>query len=279
MCPLIPAAPDGITLRRVETFAEYQECLAIQEETWGAGFRELVPVGILMVSQKLGGVCAAAFAPDGRMLGFVFGITGVMNGAVVHWSDLLAVRAEARGAGLGERLKHFQRGLARAVGAETMYWTFDPLVARNAQLNLVRLGARVTEYVPNMYGESTGSPLHGGLATDRLIVAWNLTCPTSPVPAPRRTGVLLNPVAPDGAPVLAGLPDAAVVHIAVPHDVESLAHEHRAAWRAVTREAFLAYLARGYEVDGFHRGERGELPHYELSATRPGGVAAATYAA
>jgi len=266
MPPLMPSVPDGITFRRLESLAEYQECVAIQEETWGSGFHELVPTAILMVAQKLGGVCAGAFAPDGRMLGFVFGMTGLRDGSIVHWSDMLAVRAEARGAGLGERLKHYQRELVRAVGAETMYWTFDPLVARNAQLNLVRLGARVAEYVPNMYGDSTGSPLHGAIATDRMIVAWDLARPVALVPRARRVGVLLNPVTSDGVPVLDGLPDAAVVHIAIPRDVEALPPERRAEWRAVTREAFLAYLARGYEVAGFHRGDRGELPHYELSA-------------
>src|SRR5690349_5420108 len=103
---------DGITIRRVATLAEYQTRVAIQEETWGQGFRERVPTAIRMVAQKLGGVCAAAFdtrgSADGRMLGFVFGITGLKDGALVHWSDLLAVRPEARGAHLGERLKRYQ---------------------------------------------------------------------------------------------------------------------------------------------------------------------------
>ena len=121
---------DGITLRRVATLDEYQTCVAIQEATWGVGFRELVPTAILMVAQKLGGVCAAAFDADGHMLGFVFGLTGIRDGVLVHWSDLLAVRPAARGAHLGERLKRYQRELVLAVGVRTMYWTFDPLVAR-----------------------------------------------------------------------------------------------------------------------------------------------------
>ena len=262
-----------LTLRRVATLEEYQECVAIQEETWGVGLRELVPTAILMVSQKLGGVCAAAFAPGGRILGFVFGMTGVRDGALVHWSDLLAVRAEARGARLGERLKRHQRELVRAVGVETMYWTFDPLVARNAHLNLVRLGARAAEYVPNMYGDNTGSPLHGALATDRFVAAWDLTRALphansdGPAAPARRPGLLVNPPRPDGTPtLLAGpLPDAPVVRIAVPRDLEALPLERRAQWRAVTREAFLHYLGRGYEFVDFQRAVGGEPPYYELA--------------
>jgi predicted GNAT superfamily acetyltransferase len=256
---------DDLTIRRVETLAEYQECVAIQEETWGPGFRELVPPAILMASQKIGGVCAAAFTPRGRMLGFVFGMTGVSGGVLVHWSDLLAVRAEARGARIGERLKRHQRELARAIGVRTMYWTFDPLVARNAHLNLVRLGARAVEYVPNMYGDNTGSPLHGALATDRFVAAWDLVSGERSAPGPRRAGVLVNPVTAEGAPVLVALSDAPVVRIAVPRDLDALSAEQRARWRAVTREAFLTYLGCGYEVVGFRRNEGEERPSYELA--------------
>jgi predicted GNAT superfamily acetyltransferase len=278
------AGPDGLstssgqplTVRRVETLAEYQECVAIQEETWGAGFMERVPASMLLVAQKLGGVVAGAFTPGGRICGFVFGMTGVMDGRLVHWSDLLAVRPEARGAGIGERLKRYQRDLVRAVGVETMRWTFDPLVARNAHLNLARLGARAAEYVPNMYGADTGSPLHGGIPTDRFVAVWDLTRREEPEPAAPRppagrpqSGQMAPAVvdAPDagGAPVLNGMPDAPLVRVAVPHDVHALPIERRAAWRSATRAAFLEYLGRGYEVVGFRRGEGDELPYYELA--------------
>jgi predicted GNAT superfamily acetyltransferase len=258
------AATDGIVVRRVEILAEYQECVAIQKETWGSGFSELVPVVILLVAQKLGGVCAGAFAPNGRMLGFVFGMTGLREGRLVHWSDMLAVRAEARGSHLGERLKRHQRDLVRAVGVETMHWTFDPLVARNAHLNLTRLGARVIEYVPDMYGSNTGSPVHGALPTDRVVVAWDLTRDPDAQRVSRR-GLLVNPLAADGLPGLNGLVDAPVVHIAVPRNLEAEPNERRAVWRDVTREAFASYLARGYEVVGFRRAQGDDLPWYELS--------------
>ena len=263
-----PPLPVGIAVRRVETLAEYQQCVAIQEETWGTGFRELVPPTILLVAQKLGGVCAGAFAADGRMLGFVFGMTGLRDGKLAHWSDMLAVRPEARGANLGEHLKNYQRELVRAVGIETMYWTFDPLVARNAHLNLNRLGTSVVEYVPDMYGTSTGSPLHGSLPTDRFVVAWDMTRDGASRSEPSRPGVLVNPLL-NGVPSVDGCPDAPVVRIAVPRDADAEPSERRAIWRTVTRTALTHYLARGYDVVGFRRGSAIELPYYEL-APRPG---------
>ncbi len=243
--PTTAAPPAPEIIRRVETLAEYHECVALQEETWGEGFSERVPSSVLLVSQKLGGVVAAAFQ-GARMVGFVFGMTGVMHGRLVHWSDMLAVRPEARGSGIGERLKRHQRELVRALGVATMHWTFDPLVARNARLNLVRLGARATEYVPNMYGEGTGSPLHGAMPTDRLVVTWDLTRD-------------------DGADAPRDASAGPSVRIAVPHDVHALPPAQRAEWRAVTRAAFLEHLARGYRVVAFRRGDGDALPYYELA--------------
>jgi len=80
------------------------------------------------------------------------------------------------------QLKLFQRDAVRAIGVGTMYWTFDPLVARNARLNLVTLGASVAEYVTDMYGANTSSALHQGLGTDRFIAAWQLDDATASAP-------------------------------------------------------------------------------------------------
>jgi len=258
---------DGLLIRRVETLAEYHECVDIQEETWGLNFRERVPSAILMGAQKLSGVCAAAFAPGGRMLGFVFGMTGPAKGELVHWSDLLAVRAEARGSHVGERLKRYQRELWSAVGVETIYWTFDTLVARNAHLNLRRLGARASEYVVNMYGSNTGSPLHGALETDRWVAAWDVS-PATEVPTvePWADGVFVIDASPDGTmPVIKPMVTSNIVRIAVPADFERLTHTQRVAWRDATRHAFLHYLALGYHVSTFQRATHDQPPFYEMT--------------
>ena len=107
---------DGIVLRPLASHADYDEAVTLQDEIWGAGFSDRVPASILRVGQKVGGVSAAAFDPNGRMLGFVFGLTGVRGGRLVHWSDMLAVREDARGKQLGERLKQYQREVVRDLG-------------------------------------------------------------------------------------------------------------------------------------------------------------------
>ena len=241
-----------LSIRPFESHADRAQCVALQEITWGSGFTERVPAAMLLVAQKLGGVCAGAFDDNGRMLGFVFGVTGLKDGKMVHWSDMLAVHPEAQGQNLGERLKEYQRQQCRAMGIAIIYWTYDPLVARNAHLNLSRMGARVEEYVEAMYGEGTNSPLQGDMPTDRFIVAW----PVDPI-----LGAAAVREIADDAPLVVGkdaaehpLVDAVAVVVRAPRDISALAAADIALarrWRVATRRAFTHYLAHGYRVAGF----------------------------
>jgi predicted GNAT superfamily acetyltransferase len=250
---------EGIVIRRVETQAEYEECVRIQDETWGAGFSERVPSAILKVSQYLGGVTAAAFDSEGadaRILGFVFGMTGVRDGQLVHWSDMLAVRPEARDHGIGRRLKLYQRSLVAELGVTQILWTFDPLVSRNAHLNLNALGARVTDYVPDMYGADTGSTLHQGIGTDRFVVAWEVGGAAGQMGSGDVSGSAGQRGG--GAGNRDGRGTEVVVEI--PHDIQELIVVDPAAarkWRESTRPAFLRLLADGYRVAGFERSPAG----------------------
>ncbi|MYN67608.1 MAG: GNAT family N-acetyltransferase [Acidobacteria bacterium] len=267
-------------IRSFDSRADYDACVRLQRETWGENFVDVVPATILMVSQRVGGVSAGAFDADGRLLGFVFGISGIRDGELVHWSDMLAVRPQARGAGLGKRLKRFQRRQLLERGIRRMLWTYDPLVARNANLNLNSLGARPVEYVANMYGD-TRSALHAGLDTDRFIVEWRLdeagpagaepaagTAPTGSAPGLEKKGSTAG-----AAPIVDAewlrrerpLPTGPRVRVAAPADIDGLkaADPPRArAWQQVQRRAFTWYLANGYRVSGFeHRGAPGDS-HY-----------------
>jgi len=241
-----------LKIRDFESHADRAQCVELQELTWGRGFTEKVPAAMLLVAQKTGGVVAGAFDDSGRMLGFVFGVTGVKDGKLIHWSDMLAVHPSAQGMHLGEQLKDYQRDKCRAMGIATMYWTYDPLVARNAHLNLNRMRARVDEFVVAMYGEETNSPLQGDMPTDRFVIAWAI----DPAQGSEPVGTL-----PDALPLAVGedaregeLVDAPNVGVRVPRDISALAAEDIASarrWRFATRRAFSHYLARGYHVRGF----------------------------
>jgi predicted GNAT superfamily acetyltransferase len=257
------ASGDGISIRRVRSNEEYDACVRMQHAIWGEDFTEAVPATILKVTQQIGGVTAGAFDPSGRLLGFVFGMIGSMDGELVHWSDMLAVHPDARNKGLGRRLKLFQRELLRPLGVERMFWTYDPLVAKNAFLNIVRLGARPTEYVIDMYGSDTHSALHSGLGTDRFIVAWDLTKDGgantqsgTELESAVREAPIANALAfGDGrAGPAAQLPDADVVRVEVPADIDAVVARDlsiAAALRESTRRIFTHYMDRNYRVSGF----------------------------
>lgn len=235
---------ESIEIRDLKTTDELHACVALQRETWGESFNEVVPPAILQVVQYVGGVAAGAFDRKNNLVGFVFGITGVEQTAhgiiPVHWSDMLAVTRDMRNRGIGERLKRYQRDVLLERGVQKVYWTFDPLDAKNAYVNFVRLGIIAHEYREDMYGQ-TDSPLHQGIGTDRLIAVWPIA--TDRV-AHRLEGVRRAP-----------RPDH-VVRIDVPLDIHDInAREPHVAreWRDRTRAAFTQYLQQGYVVVDFVR--------------------------
>lgn len=266
---------EDVVLRPVSGLEEYEACIELQKETWGQRFHDIVPASLLVVSQKIGALLAGAFDPAGRMLGFAYSLAGTLDGQPVHWSHMLAVTREARGAGLGRALKLFQREWVLAAGVDTILWTYDPLVARNAHLNLNRLGATVSDFVPNLYGSDTGSPLHGSDETDRFVVRWELAAERTlraieggfagpPPEAPAAPAVELRPEpAGTGAPATeAAATDAEtarpILRIEVPADFEALLRDsptEARRWRLSTREAFRRHLDLGFEVEGLYRDE------------------------
>ncbi|CAN5874800.1 hypothetical protein BH23GEM7_BH23GEM7_23770 [soil metagenome] len=279
--PSAVARAAGVEIRHLRSGEEYHACVELQRATWGGEFSERVPMTILKIAQRLGGVAAGAFDGEGRLLGFVFGMTGVEKGRLVHWSDMLAVRAEARDLGVGRKLKEFQRDAVRALGVEVIYWSFDPLVARNAHLNLNRLGTQVVEYVQDMYGD-TASDLHDGLGTDRFVVAWWIAGEQPPRrepgdPSGWKTLPVLNPA--PGEPQQAAVeeplaPGTAELRIQIPLDIHRVKVDSpmaAAGWRRVTRQAFLHSFERGYRVSGFYRDDAAERGYYLLTSAAGGG--------
>lgn len=256
--------PDPVVLRPLTSREDYRQCLALQDQTWGERFTERASVAMLMGTQRVGGVAVGAFDTTQRLLGFVFGFNGVREGRLAHWSYMLAVQREVQGRSLGRRLKAYQRATLLASGVEIAYWTYDPLVAVNAHLNLSRLGARAIEYVPDMYGEDTGSELHRNLGTDRFLVEWQLRDPR--VEAALAHGLALDGEELTRAPVVRNpaedgslerpLSVARTVLVEIPNDilqVRARSPEEAWRWRQSTRRAFCHYLDRGYVVAGWHR--------------------------
>src|SRR5436190_8001957 len=160
----------AISFRDLTTLDEFAAVVELERDIWGPGYDDVVPVPILAITVRRGGILIGAFEGD-RLVGFVYSIPGIKHNKPTQWSHMLGVIAEYRSAGLGRELKLLQRDRALAMNLELIEWTYDPLQAANAHLNFAKLGVVVGEYEENVYGESA-SPLHRGNPTDRFVAEW-----------------------------------------------------------------------------------------------------------
>lgn len=269
------------------THADLVEIEAIQREVWGPD--DIVPAPHLRAVEHSGGQLAAAFE-EGRMIGFSYGFLAVphgrgMEGPGLH-SHMVAVRSEGRGLGVGQALKWQQRAWALENGLGWISWTFDPLQARNARLNLEHLGAVAFDYLVDFYGAMSG-PLGGGQSSDRLLAVWLLDSqrvrrlePRLGSPsfeeAPRSASLNAPPpdaldeaqqqpwavrpsdASTDAEPLIATVPDDAdCVRVAVPRDVTRLLSanpELARRWRGAVGVTLARLLEDGFAAVGFQGG-------------------------
>ena len=224
----------AVEIRGCTTHSEFNDCVGLQRAVWHFADLDIVTTDLLLLAAKTGGQVLGAFE-RGRMLGFAFSVPALREKVVYLHSHMLAVLPEYQNQGIGLQLKLAQRDEALSRDIRLIEWTFDPLEIRNAYFNIVRLGAIVRRYEPDLYG-ITSSPLHRGIPTDRLFAEWWL----------------------DSArvkQVLVGSPqnDKRNRPITVPEPKPNNALEIQAKLRSEFKESFAA----GFVVTGFERGKSG----------------------
>lgn len=227
-----------VTFRDLRDMAEFRIAEDLQRQVWGEGDQP-DPADLMFVVQAEGGLVGGAWS-DGRLLGYVFGFP--TRDPKVQHSHRLAVLPLARGLGLGIKLKIYQRDWCLERGIARVRWTFDPLRAVNASLNIHSLGAESDTYLPDYYGEMAG--INAGLGSDRLLVDWDL--------ASEKVAAL---VARRPAPASEGTP----LPLTLPEDPETLARTDPAridALRHDMREQIQGAFARGQRIIGFDRETR-----------------------
>jgi predicted GNAT superfamily acetyltransferase len=162
------SAASKIEIRHCTALEQFDQCVRIEQAIWGEGI--VVPSAIFVAAHHSGGQVLGAFE-GAKMVGFTLALAGSRAGEGFLHSHMTAVLADFQDRGIGRSLKLFQRQDALKRGLGLVEWTFDPLELKNAHFNLMRLGAVARRFIPNCYG-ITGSPLHLGLPTDRLVAEW-----------------------------------------------------------------------------------------------------------
>jgi predicted GNAT superfamily acetyltransferase len=162
----------SISVRNCTSLDDFHRCVEIQKAVWGESDLEVEPYVTFVVAKQTGGQVIGAFEVD-SMVGFCLAMPGIRGNTRYLHSHMTGVLPSHRDRRIGRLLKIFQRDEALSRDIRLVEWTFDPLETRNAHFNFNRLGAFSRQFIPNFYGVTT-SPLHRGLATDRLLVEWHL---------------------------------------------------------------------------------------------------------
>jgi len=272
---------DSIRIRAASSRADLETCTTLQRTVWGLSDLEITSSLQLTATLHAGGLLHLAETADGQAVAFAYAFPAIRGGVAHLHSDMLAVLPGFQERGIGGALKWAQREDALRAGVSLITWSYDPLQARSANLNLHRLGALGMEFLEDFYGV-TSSSLHHRLPTDRLLVYWNLRSTRVAALAEKREknvrGVApalprINEVKwqagwPVSSEPLVDL-DAPELLLEIPPDwdvLASAAPRVAEGWQKRIKRAFQTYLGRGYVGADFVLSEEGgrRRPFYIL---------------
>ena len=204
---------------------------SIIESVWGI---EQVPQQTLVQGMAhAGNVILAAFKGE-EAVGFSIGYLGWDDGLHMH-SHMTATTKNSRSIGVGFALKMYQRAICLENNVNEIRWTYDPLIARNANFNLRKLGATVKSFLPDFYKIMTDN-VNAGDRTDRFEVSWDLNSERTLLALRGKSKILVGTVA----------------EVTIQSDFESLRSANfgqALQERERVRNLFYSYFAEGYSVD------------------------------
>lgn len=236
-----------VIIRRLHGVHELEDARSVCDSVWPsvAGGTEITQ-NLITAMEHAGGYVAAAYLPEApkKPVGAVVSFLGRHKEADGEWhlhlhSHMTAVLETVRDKNIGTLLKRDQRAWAIENGIETITWTFDPLVRRNARLNLIKLGADVSEYLVNFYGAMQDQLNHGD-ESDRMMAAWHVNSARANAAAAGE----LHP--------LTDIPNDAIV-VELPHDIVALRQADLSAakeWRLRVRTLVTDAMNDGYVLTG-----------------------------
>ena len=165
------AAP---VIKVLETPDDMPAVEALQRAVWPGSETDVVPAHMLITAVHNGGLLVGAFVNE-QLVGFVFGFPGIEftpdGPRPKHCSHMMGIHPAQRDSGIGFALKRAQWQMVRHHGLDHVTWTYDPLLSRNAYLNIAKLGAVCNTYRRSEYGDMRDG-LNAGLPSDRFLADW-----------------------------------------------------------------------------------------------------------
>lgn len=243
----------GVTVRPLDTLEQVKLAEAVLGTVWRSPGKPPIAAELLRAIEHAGGYVFGTYEAS-TMIGVSAGFLGIgASGAVRLHSHISGVLPAAQGRQVGWAMKLHQRAWSLERGVETVTWTFDPLIRRNAWFNLTKLGATGVEYLADFYGEMNDG-INAGDRTDRLFVCWDLLSAAALEAAEGRSlrpvtdGATLVLDEQDGRPRAAGEAGTCSALIRLPADAETMRRERpeaAVAWRMALRAALSPLLDAG----------------------------------
>ncbi|MEW5939506.1 MAG: hypothetical protein AB1750_07585 [Chloroflexota bacterium] len=262
------------TIRLLESPAEMAAVEELQRQVWPGSETDVVPAHMLITAIHAGGLVLGAFEND-QLVGFLFGFPGIESlpdgPRAKHCSHMMGILESHRDSGVGFALKRAQWQMVRHQGLDHVTWTYDPLLSRNAYLNIARLGAVCNTYLPSYYGLMRDG-LNTGLPSDRFQVDWWIrtrrverrlskrsrwTLGLEAVQQAEIQFLYLPAARPDGwiaPPESFSPPEGRLALAEIPSDFMSLKAADLSLardWRFFTREVFQSLFQSGYLATDF----------------------------
>jgi len=222
-----------VKINHLRNLSEQNQAREIFDKTWAIDSGTEITPNLLQAMVHSGAYLSGAFI-DEKCVGAAFAFPATTEGLHLH-SHMTAVLDEYRDQGIGHSLKIDQWNWAKKNNYKEITWTFDPLVARNAKLNLIKLGVDILAYYPNFYGDMTDA-LNAGDESDRVMASWKVAGDQ-----PVGKSVITNP-------------DKADTLIKIPEDIVTIRSEdisENLKWRHKVREEFMRAFEKGGKVVGF----------------------------
>jgi predicted GNAT superfamily acetyltransferase len=222
-----------ILITKLATLSDQKLGRDLFDRTWKMASSTEITPNLLQAMVHSGSYLTGAFT-DNKIVGAAFAFPATNGGLHLH-SHMTAVLPEFRDKGVGYALKIDQWNWAKKKNYSYLSWTFDPLVRRNAKLNIVKLGVDISAYFPNFYGAMPDA-LNAGDESDRLMVSWR-----TDIDAPKARELITHPKLDD-------------ILIEIPEDIVAIRSKNQSEsmkWRRQVREQFLAAFEKNGKVVGF----------------------------
>jgi predicted GNAT superfamily acetyltransferase len=224
---------NSIQVRELDNLQDQDFGRNIFDITWSMDAGTEITPNLLQAMVHSGSYLSGAFI-DNKIIGAAFAFPATNGGLHLH-SHMTAVLPEYRDKGVGYALKIDQWNWAKKQNYSYLSWTFDPLVRRNAKLNIAKLGVDISAYYPNFYGDMPDA-LNAGDESDRLMVSWR-----TDIDAPKARELITKPETGD-------------ILIEIPEDIVAIRSKNQSEsmkWRRQVREQFLAAFEKNGKVIGF----------------------------